>query len=298
MKSRLAFLTMKAMKLLPLGLLRNLGTFLGHCNWAINSRAKKTTLTNLKICYPDLNPAEQRTLAKQSLCETAKALMEASKIWQSDWNWLNTQIVDVTNENLLTEKISKERGLIVITLHMGNWEVVGPYIAHKFAAHKFPLTALYQTSKYAEIDNLILQARQEKNIQMAPSNPHGIKKLLQALRNKQAICILPDQVPDRNTGRIISAFFNKPAWTMSLIHNLIKRTGCEVCYCYALRTEKGFHLHLADTNPDISNEQLEISAAAMNADLENIVRQAPSQYQWEYKRFRQLPPEQWVSYDK
>ncbi|WP_323813083.1 lysophospholipid acyltransferase family protein [Cellvibrio sp. NN19] len=293
MKSWLAFLTMKAMKLLPFGLLRNLGTFLGHCNWLISSRAKKTTLTNLKICFPDLNPAEQRTLAKQSLCETAKAFMEASKIWQSDWNWLNSQITGESNENLLTEKLQKNRGLIVITLHLGNWEVAAAYLAQKL-----PLTALYQTSKYAKIDNLILQARQEKNMQMAPSNPHGIKKLLQALRNKQAICILPDQVPDRNTGRIISPFFNKPAWTMSLIHNLIKRTECEVCYCYALRAEKGFHLYVADANPDIFNEQLEISAAAMNADLENIVRKAPSQYQWEYKRFRQLPPEQWVSYDK
>ena len=84
---------------------------------------------------------------------------------------------------------------------------------------------------------------------------------------------------------------------MSLIHNLAARTQCEVCYCYALRAEKGFYLYVTDANPDIASEQLEVSAAAMNIDLENIVRKAPSQYQWEYKRFRQLPPEEWVSYD-
>ena len=84
---------------------------------------------------------------------------------------------------------------------------------------------------------------------------------------------------------------------MSLIHSLATRTNCEVCYCYALRVEKGFHLYVADANPDIFSEQLEVSAAAMNADLENIARTAPSQYQWEYKRFRQLPPEEWVSYN-
>jgi len=231
-------------------------------------------------------------LAKKSLRETMKTLLEASRIWRRDWSWLNSKIVDVSNEHILTEKINKDRGLIVITLHMGNWEVVGPYLAHKFS-----LTALYQSSKYSELDNWILKARQQKNIAMAPSNQHGIKKLLQALRHKQAVCILPDQVPDRNTGRIISTFFNKPAWTMSLIHNLVTRTECEVCYCYALRVEKGFHLYVADANPDISSEQLEVSATAMNADLENIARKAPTQYQWEYKRFRQLPPEEWVSYD-
>ena len=84
---------------------------------------------------------------------------------------------------------------------------------------------------------------------------------------------------------------------MSLIHSLVTRTECEVCYCYALRVEKGFHLYVVDANPDIASEQLEVSTAAMNADLENIARETPSQYQWEYKRFRQLPPEDWVTYD-
>lgn len=292
MKNRLAFLIIKVTSLLPLGMLRILGSCMGYCHWVLNTRAKRTTLTNLKICFPDMNTADRQTLAKQSLRETMKTLLEAGRIWRRDWPWLSSKIVGVSNEDILTEKINKGRGLIVITLHMGNWEVVGPYLAQKF-----PLTALYQPFKYSELDNLILKARQEKNIQMAPGNSQGIKKLLQALRHKQAVCILPDQVPDRNTGRIISTFFNKPAWTMSLIHNLVTRTGCEVCYCYALRVEKGFHLYVADANPDIASEQLEVSAAAMNADLENIARKAPSQYQWEYKRFRQLPPEEWVSYD-
>jgi Kdo2-lipid IVA lauroyltransferase/acyltransferase len=48
---------------------------------------------------------------------------------------------------------------------------------------------------------------------------------------------------------------------------------------------------------DIFSDQLDISVAAMNQDIELIVRRSPSQYQWEYKRFRQLPPEDWVSYD-
>lgn len=292
MKSRLSFLIIKATSLLPLGMIRILGSCLGFCHWVLNTRAKRTTLTNLKVCFPTMDLADQQTLAKQSLCETMKTLLEAGRIWRRDWPWLNSTIVGVSNEHILMEKINKGRGLIVITLHMGNWEVVGPYLAHKF-----PLTALYQSSKYSEIDNLILKARQEKNIQMAPSNQHGIKKLLQALRQKQAVCILPDQVPDRNTGRILSRFFNKPAWTMSLIHNLVTRTGCEVCYCYALRVEKGFHLYVDDANRHLFSESLEVSAAAMNADLENIARKAPSQYQWEYKRFRQLPTEEWVSYD-
>jgi KDO2-lipid IV(A) lauroyltransferase len=292
MKNPLAFLIIKITSLLPLGALRALGTFLGYCQWLLNTRAKKTTLINLEIGFPDMNQADIRKLAQQSLGETMKALLEAGKIWQSDWAWLNSTIVGVSNEQLLAEKMAQGRGLIVITLHMGNWEVVGPYVASKY-----PLTALYQPLKYSAVDDLVFKARQAKNIQMASGSSQGIKKILQALKHKQAVCILPDQVPDRNTGRVIAPFFNKPAWTMSLIHNLVTRTQCEICYCYAVRVEGGFHLYVSDTNPRIADAQLEVSAAAMNTDLEQIARTAPRQYQWEYKRFRQLPPEHWVSYD-
>jgi Kdo2-lipid IVA lauroyltransferase/acyltransferase len=292
MKNRIAFIILRILSLLPLGVLRVLGSCLGYCSWILNTRAKRTTLTNLKICFPEMAHSERRLLAKHSLLETMKTVFEAGKIWRSDWNWLGSKIIGVSSNNVLDEKISKGRGLIVITLHLGNWEVVGPYLAHKF-----PLTALYQPSKYSKLDEWILKARQNKNIHMAPSNSQGIKKLLQALRHKQAVCILPDQVPDRNTGRIISTFFNKPAWTMNLVHKLIQRTNCDLCYCYALRAGQGFHLYVADTNPNIFSDQLEVSLSAMNKDLELIARQALSQYQWEYKRFRQLPPEDWVNYD-
>lgn len=293
MKNHMAFIILKAMSFLPLSLLRVLGACLGFCSWILNTRAKRTTVTNLKICFPELSDLERQLLAKRSLSETMKTLLEAGKIWRSDWSWLDSSIVEVSASHILDEKISSGRGLIIVTLHMGNWEVVGPYLAHKF-----PLTALYQASKYSNLDEWILKSRQDKNIHMAPSNTQGIKKLLQALRNGQAVCILPDQVPDRNTGRIISTFFNKPAWTMSLIHNLLKRTNCDVCYCYALRVEKGFHLYVAEAHPDVMSDQLDISVSAMNKDLESIARTAPAQYQWEYKRFRQLPAEDWVTYDK
>jgi KDO2-lipid IV(A) lauroyltransferase len=292
MKNRIAFLILTIMSFLPLGVLRVLGLCLGYCSWILNTRAKRSTLTNLKICFPESAQSELQLLAKHSLSETMKTLLEAGKIWRSDWSWLDSKIIHVSGDHVLEEKINKGRGLIVITLHMGNWEVVGPYLANKF-----PLTALYQSSKYSKLDEWILTARQNKHIHMAPSNSHGIKKLLKALRHKEAVCILPDQVPDRNTGRIISTFFSKPAWTMSLVHSLIQRTNCDLCYCYALRVEKGFHLYLSETNPDIFSDQLEVSTSAMNKDLELIARQSPSQYQWEYKRFRQLPPEHWVVYD-
>ena len=291
MKNYFAFLLLKLISVLPLGFLRSLSSFAGYFHWILNTRAKRTTLTNLAICFPDMSKSDRHKLARQSLIETMKTLFEAAIVWRRDWDWLKSKIVSVSNENVLLEKYNKQKGLIVITLHIGNWEVAAAYLANTI-----PVTALYQSSKYARVDQLIETARKNKKMDLAPSNVQGVKKVLQALKQKRAVCILPDQVPDRNTGRILSTFFNKPAWTMSLVQNLICRTDCEVCFCYALRSESGFTLHIVESNPEIKNEDLAISAGAMNADIESIARSAPAQYQWEYKRFRQLPPEHWVQY--
>jgi Kdo2-lipid IVA lauroyltransferase/acyltransferase len=291
MRNYIGFLIFKSLSSLPLGILRSLGDLAGRCHWLLNTRAKRTTLINLAICFPNMEKPNRDYLAKQSLRETMKTLFEAGIIWRRDWNWLQSRIVSVTGEDILLEKYKRGKGLLVITLHMGNWEVVGPYLASLV-----PLTALYQTTKYPKMDQWVVDAREKKNIGLAPSNTQGVKKIMQALRAKQAVCILPDQVPDRNTGRIISRFFTKPAWTMSLVHSLISRTGCDVCFCYALRHPRGFEVHIVDANQAITNEDLPISITAMNADLESIVRVAPEQYQWEYKRFRQLPSNDWVEY--
>ena len=292
MKNYFAFLFLKLISFLPLGFLRILGVFAGYCHWLLNTRAKRTTLINLAICFPDMSKSDRHGLARKSLIETMKTLFEAAIVWRRDWDWLKSKIVSVSNEHVLLEKYNKQKGLIAITLHIGNWEVAAAYLANVI-----PITALYQSSKYARIDKLIARARENKKMDLAPSNVQGVKKVLQALKEKRAVCILPDQVPDRNTGRVLSTFFNKPAWTMSLVQNLICRTDCEVCFCYALRSEGGFTLHIVDANPEITNEDLAISAAAMNTDIESIARIAPAQYQWEYKRFRQLSSEHRVVYD-
>lgn len=291
MKNTLSFAFIKILSFLPLELARKLGVAAGVWLWIVNSRSKKTTLKNLEICFPDLDTNEREIIAKKSLCETAKTFFEACIIWRRDWLWLKSKIIEVSGEDILLEKFNKGKGVVVITVHLGNWEVVGPYVANKI-----PLTALYQPLKESIINNWVLIARNKKNMDMAPSSTQGVRKLLKALRQNQGVCILPDQVPDRNTGRELAPFFNKPAWTMTLVHNLASRTGCEICYCYSERIKNGFRVSIVDANPNIFSEDLQVSIGAMNADLEKLVNQSVIQYQWEYKRFRQLPSEHWVAY--
>lgn len=286
MKDHIAPYLFKLLALLPLGALRVLGSFMGWCMWVFKSRAALITLENLAICFPELTSTERNRLAKRSLQETAKTAMEAGAIWRNSWPWLQDKIVAMEGDEILRAKVVAGKGVLVLAPHHGNWEVVAPYLAS--VAH---LTAMYQPLKTKAMDDLVLSGRSKLNISMAPTNRKGVMMLFKALQGGTIVGILPDQVPDKESGREIAPFFGQPAWTMTLVQGLIQRTGCAVCSCYAERVAGGFKMVVIEADAAIYSEDTHTSVTGLNASVEACVRRAPAQYQWEYKRFRHLPAE-------
>jgi Kdo2-lipid IVA lauroyltransferase/acyltransferase len=286
MTNHLLPLLFKFMALLPLQWVRFLGGVVGNLIWLFRARSAAITLRNIQLCFPELSLPEQKKLARQSLQETAKTAMEAGAIWRNSWPWLANKIVAMEGDELLREKVSAGKGVLVLAPHHGNWEVVAPYLAS--VAH---LTAMYQPLENPQMDKLVLEGRSKLNISMAPTNRKGVMMLFKALQSGHIVGILPDQLPDSDSGRVVAPFMGVPAWTMTLVHGLIQRTGCAVCSCYAERVAGGFKIIVMEADADIYSEDQQTSVAGLNASVAACVRRAPSQYQWEYKRFRRLPEE-------
>lgn len=286
MKNHIAPLIFKGFALLPLGCVRFIGYIAGHFLWLFKGRAARVTLRNIQLCFPDLLATEQKKLALQSLQQTAQTAMEAGAIWRHSWPWVESKIVAMEGHELLKTKVADGKGVLVLAPHHGNWEVVAPYLASVA-----PLTAMYQPLENPEMDKLVLSGRSKLNINMAPTNRKGVMMLFKALQTGHIVGILPDQVPDRESGSQVAPFMNVPALTMTLVHGLIQRTGCTVCSCYAERVGGGFKIVVMEADPRIYSEDQLTSVTGLNASVAACVRRAPAQYQWEYKRFRRLPDE-------
>ncbi len=284
MKDHLAPLIFKLLALLPLGALRGLGSAIGLSMWLLNGRAAKVTRENIALCFPELSPAEQACLARESLQETAKTAMEAGAIWRHSWAWLQGKIVALEGDEILRAKLAEGKGVLVLAPHHGNWEVVAPYLAS--VAN---LTAMYQPLDNPKMDELVLAGRSKLNITMAPTNRKGVMMLFKALQGGTIVGILPDQVPAPESGGEVAPFMGQPALTMTLVQGLIQRTGCAVCSCYAERVAGGFKVVVIEADAQIYSQDPLTSVTGLNASVAACVRRAPAQYQWEYKRFRRLP---------
>lgn len=230
-----------------------------------------------------MDTAARERLLRDSLRHTAMTALEAFVVWRQPFDQIKSCKLELDGFELVEDQQKTGRGLLLLAPHLGNWEVMGPVMPKRVEA----ITYMFQPSGMEEIDELMIHGRSKDGVKLAPTNRQGVSQLLKALRAGEVVSILPDQVPEKGGG-MVAPFFGHPAYTMTLVHKLIQRTQCDVLMIYAKRNPKGFVLTVRKPDPAITDADAATSLAALNNSVESCVREAPEQYQWEYKRFKKV----------
>ena len=264
---------------LPITALRRIGSVAGRIVLRRNTRAVRTTRTNISMVYPQADAASQHRLTRDSIRHTAMIVLEAVALWTWPLPRLAKLVKSVEGESLLRER-PPGRGLLVLILHHGNWEVVGYYL-NTVA----PLAPLYEQPKSPAVDAALRAARARFGNRSAPDSVSGLRQLLKVLRAGGMVAVLPDQVPTTGSG-VAAPFFGREAFTMTLVSKLLQRVDADIVIATATRVTGGFAVRIEDVDPEIRNPDTAASTRAMNAAIETVVARHPEQYQWEYKRFR------------
>ena len=286
---QLKFILARALLLLcawlPLSIVQGIGHLLGTLMDSFPTRARQTTRQNLRLCFPDLSEKEHKRLSAQSLRETAKTALEMGKCWLLPLDKVLGTIQQVEGKEVLEEAMNRGQGVVILAPHLGNWEVFGYYFTEQF-----PTTFMYQPPKNQYFDSMIKAARSRGNARLAPTNRQGVAILLKTLKQGEMVGLLPDQEPGEDGGEF-AGFFGTPALTMTLVSRLVEKTGARVICGFARRIPhgRGFNLVIRAADPLIYEPELAKSVEGLNKTVEACVKEAVSQYQWEYKRFKRRP---------
>ncbi len=178
--------------------------------------------------------------------------------------------------------VAERRGIVFLTPHLGCFEVT----AQGYAARYGRITVLYRPARKAWLRPLVDAARVRPNLAAAPTTLAGVRQMLKALQAGEAVGLLPDQVPPEGLG-VWAPFFGKPAYTMTLSVRLARQTGAAVLLAWGerLRWGRGYRIHLRPWPGDLP-EAAEAAAVQVNAQMEALVRECPSQYLWGYARYK------------
>lgn len=265
----------KTLAHLPLPAIHAIGNALGwllHLCTPGSARIQRENLMQSGICH---SPDALKRMIRTNIKETGKAILETLAIWQWPQEEALSLVKDCKNWHLVEEALSKKKGLIFLTPHLGCFEITSIY----YASHH-PITVLFRPPKKSWLAPLIDLGRTKGQVKLAPANAQGVRALMQALKKGEAIGILPDQIPATGEGEWAD-FFEKPAYTMTLASKLAEKTGATVIMAFGERLAEGqgYEIHL---------EKLDSIAtpSLLNQAIEQQIKQKPEQYLWRYNRYK------------
>ena len=269
---------------LPLSVLHRLGSAVGWTFIHWPNRQRRNALINLRLCFPNLAAPELIRLRNRNLVEFGKTYLEIGYLWLRPLDQVHALVREVRGAEFLQRPTG--RGLIVLSPHLGAWELAGLHLARQG-----PTAIFYKPQRY--LDDLILAARRRCGAQLAPITARGIRVLVQTLERGDYVGVLPDQEPKEDKGAVFAPLFGIPAYTMLLVNRLTRRTGAPVIFMFAERLPDaaGFRMHCIPAPEGIDSGDDLVAATALNRGIEQCVSICPEQYLWPYKRFRRRPPD-------
>ena len=283
----LLYRTIALITRLPWPVLRHLGDTLARLWIRLDARESRVARRNIALVFPELSAPQQQAMHRQVMAATARQAMETLWFWTHRPADNLRRLRHRHGESLYRTARASGQGLIVIAPHHGNWELLNQWLASQG-----PLAIVYAPPASPTGDAFLQRVRGVDNITQIRAEGPAVRQMLKTLKAGGTLAILPDQQPKQGDG-VFVPFFGMDALTMTLVNRLASRTGAERIYAWCERVEGpelAFDLHLEPAPAALADEDAQAATARLNQDIEAIVRRAPSQYQWTYKRFTLRPP--------
>jgi KDO2-lipid IV(A) lauroyltransferase len=283
--SHFCLLLIRIVSRLSLAAAHRIGAVAGLLFSIVPTRLRDAGLTNLRIAFPGLSDRELLRLGRKCSVQAGHMLFELPALWA----WPGERVIELVREvegrELLDAAIARGNGVVVVTPHIGAWEMMLLWMGHVAS-----LTAPFRELRLPELEEFVHAARQRTGTHMVPGQRFAARSLLRALRDGSIVGMAPDQDAGSGSG-VFVPLFHEVANTGVLIPRLVQKSGATMLWVFAERLEhgKGFRMHIEAADPDMGSADIVRSARAMNRDIESIVTRFPEQYLWFYKRYRRRP---------
>ncbi len=258
---------------LPLPVVHGIGRAVGRMIYAVPGGYRRHVQRNAAQAG-----FHEPRFARQAAAETGAMMSELARVWfQSDA--CMAQVI-CEDWSVIEQALAEGNGLIMLTPHLGCFE-----LAARYAAQRIPLTVMFRPHRKAMLRGLLDAVRATSNLTTVPATSQGVRSFVRALRQGNAVGLLPDQAP-KGEG-VWVPFFGRPAYTMTLPGKLAQQTNAALIIAAGERLPggRGWRMHVRCLTGPLP-EDAEAQAAWINAEMEEMVRRFPQQYLWGYNRYK------------
>jgi len=261
------------------------GGVLGFLAFYLLPRERTRAITHLTQVFGEKGNLWVRRTARRCFVHLGKSLLE---------NMLMTpqravSLIDTEGEENIKKALLRRRGVVYVTGHIGNWEIM----AHAFAAKKYEISVIAAPIEPRQLNDMIVQLRARMGVRtILRSRPGAAKELIKVFKDNRILAILIDQDTDVESAFV--DFMGRPAWTPTAAASMAIKFDAPVLFGYIYRGKAGRHTAKIEGPLDMistGNTEQDIIAntAMLTKKIEDCIRKYPEQWVWMHRRWRRQP---------
>jgi KDO2-lipid IV(A) lauroyltransferase len=185
-----------------------------------------------------------------------------------------------SNENCLSEVLSRKGAKVFLTAHTGNWELLGLLARH----YNIPLAAIGAQTRSSLLRPVLEWIRRKTGVRTLWRGKNGAKEVLSALDAGISVAGVIDQ--DTRVRGLAVPYFGRLAYTPCTLVKLALEKNIPLYSVFIFRDRAQTFQVLLEPLPGRCVEEI---LGLYNARLEAGVRVFPEQWVWFHKRWRTLP---------
>ncbi|HTJ23727.1 MAG TPA: lysophospholipid acyltransferase family protein [Gemmatimonadaceae bacterium] len=242
----------------------------------------------LTAAFPDRSAAEIERIARAAYANLGRTSVETAILPSYGPDQIIDLFEDVQGWNIVEALLSRGRGLIIVTGHLGNWELGGAYAA----ARGLPIDAVARHMANPLFDGYLTRTRQRIGMSVV-HDEEAVRRVPRSLRGGRAVAFLVDQGAVGLASTWVP-FFGRYAKTPRGPAVFALRLDTPIVFGVALRRPSGrFQLsfeHIEARDTGDREADVDRIVADYTAALERWVRRAPEQYFWHHRRWKHQRP--------
>ena len=271
---------------LPLRAAQALGRGAGLAAYGLLGAQRRLALRHLDGAFgSSLAPDQRRRVARGVFRNLGQSVLEWFVL--SRWSLEQVQrLITADGVEHLRGALAQGRGVILITAHFGNWELIPLYLR----SLGFEGGVLARRLRYPEYESCLIAMRRSRGVRTVARG--SLRDVAALLRANQVVGMLPDQDVDSLEG-IFVEFFGRAAHTPIGPAALSVMTGAPIIPCFLIREGGRFRLVV---EPPLAAPQGVDRAQAMSSltrawsrAVESYIRRYPDHWVWMHRRWKTQP---------
>ena len=269
-----------ALARLPWSLQRGLGGMVGWLALRLARSRREAARTNMSLCLPEMDDVAREALLRDNFRDVGIGLFEFARAWWGDVAPMR-RTARIEGLDILQALQAEGRGVLLVSGHFMTLELCG-----RLLCDHVPLAGMYRRYRSPVMEWAVMRGRLRYACAMFGNG--DTRAAIRHLKRGGFLWYAPDQ-DMRGKDTVFAPFFGIPAATITATHQFSRLTGCAVVPFFHRREGADYILRIGQPLAPFPSEDVVADTTKVNAAIESMVREAPSQYLWLHRRFKRQP---------